>query len=465
MPGKIWCRILFALLPALILPFFIELLVYQNNVKLSNPFDFMIICSVCIFILFILFFKHIPVILCVFFGSLVLAAMVIPIKNNSDYDREIAGNPELPPVIHIILDEHIGFAGWPVEMEGLREVRDSLAMFYIDSGFRIFSKAYSRFDTTSHSMTYLLSMSDGSQGAVADNYFKSMRVKGYRTYLRKSTHQLLSLIKPYLADIDSIKTADDDKMAAIAGMDFPFLDRFRILFSYYAAQSSFFDFFPVVSEWKRDRIQPIYAELEFEELKNELVKDRPGMAYVVHLLMPHFPYLYDKDCNLEPDLDKWMENLPYGGKNQTSQTREIRYLKYAGQCLCVKEKMNQLFDVLKENKIFEKAIIIIHSDHGSRIRFNRKPEDLNDLPASEKLDGFSSLFMIKAPAVKAGIDTSELSISRILREFVVNDFKWKGNISDPPFLFRKRKKNRKAFFQRTRVSFDWNRLDDIGGKD
>jgi hypothetical protein len=98
---------------------------------------------------------YLSIIAAVVFGSNVLAA-----SNDRSTRSEAAGVERLtgrPPLVHIVLDEHLGiegFNGYPADVAGIKE---ELIDFYVGNGFRVYGGAYSEYMRTILSLPQMLS--------------------------------------------------------------------------------------------------------------------------------------------------------------------------------------------------------------------------------------------------------------------------------------------------------------------
>ena len=93
------------------------------------------------------------------FGVMVLSTLVLPAKTlflGEFYRRGTVVQTDLPPIIHLVLDEHIGIEGLPKEIAGGDALRDELRAFYESFGFRIFGRAYSQYSSTKISLRTML---------------------------------------------------------------------------------------------------------------------------------------------------------------------------------------------------------------------------------------------------------------------------------------------------------------------
>ncbi len=98
----------------------------------------------------------------------------------------------LPRIIHLILDEHIGLEGIPIDIPGGAEVKAQLLEFYQQYGFLTFGGAYSHYFYTVNSVSNLVNFSsvekhkqyfkegDGPNTLLGNRYFEVLSQAGYR---------------------------------------------------------------------------------------------------------------------------------------------------------------------------------------------------------------------------------------------------------------------------------------------
>jgi hypothetical protein len=155
-------------------------------------------------------------------------------------------------------------------------------------------------------------------------------------------------------------------------------------------------------------------------LAEQVVRSQSGQLFFAHLVLPHYPYIYDANCN-ERDPSVWepahdREPLP----PNTTQLRAQRYRLYLEQLQCLYEKLDAMFRRWQEAGVFDRAVIIIHGDHGSRIYLHR-PEASNrgEMLVSDYADAFSTLLAVKAPGYEPGYDLRWIAIQDFLPEFAI----------------------------------------------
>jgi arylsulfatase A-like enzyme len=92
-------------------------------------------------------------------------------------------------------------------------------------------------------------------------------------------------------------------------------------------------------------------------LKELRDKDKPFLLYM-HYMDPHFPYTPVKPY----------DTLFTGPlKSRSYEPKELKYIgKYDGEVKYVDTKVGEMFDWLKENKLYDDTIILVLADHGEQ---------------------------------------------------------------------------------------------------
>jgi hypothetical protein len=94
---------------------------------------------------------------------------------------------------------------------------------------------------------------------------------------------------------------------------------------------------------------------------------------------------------------------------------------YLEQVECICNRLQYVFDLWRRAKVFDRAKVIIHGDHGSRLYLKEPTVDNKDeLRESDYVDSFSTLLAVKAPGLEARYDERILAIQDALAA-VAND--------------------------------------------
>ena len=355
--------------------------------------------------------KHIDLIVCTVFGTMVVSTLVLPTDKGGE-PVSIGALPSalkpLPPVIHIILDEHIGLAGLPAEMEESEAVRRSIISTYKD--FALYSHAYSRFAETKFSFTSLM---NGDVGANVSNlidsatykftlkendWFDALKAKGYALKVYQSAwYDMCAASKA----VDACYTYGFFTPNAIQRTNLPVWARLRALTH------------KLLIGRGALQMEPLVGTEALMRFRSDIERNPRGVAYVVHLLTTHFGYLYKPDCTLR-DPANW-EREGYGDDQRyTAEERRADYQRYLEQVVCAGKQMDALFAQLKDLGIYDEATIIIHGDHGSRI--GERPYIIAQtelLTGQDLRDHYSTLLAIKAPGVAPGIKDEPVALQNI----------------------------------------------------
>jgi hypothetical protein len=157
----------------------------------------------------------------------------------------------------------------------------------------------------------------------------------------------------------------------------------------------------------------------FNEMSNDMKNNPKGRLYFAHLLLPHSPYVYLGDCSLNYGSEKQWRFSGYDiSPHNTPETRGSRYILYLEQAHCTLKKLNDFFDGLRAQGIFNQSIILLHGDHGSTI-YEREPSIGNEpaLTSDDLLDAYSTLFAVKMPNDEFMINDETVSLAVLIHRF------------------------------------------------
>lgn len=394
--------------------FLVEIARAVSNV-IGSPAIVLACLAVALFlavsVICVLMKRHIDMIVVAVFGTMVLSTLVLPTDTGGEPVSRGALPSELkplPPVIHIILDEHIGLAGLPEGLEESEAARRAMTATYKD--FALYSNAYSRFAETKFSFTSLM---NGDLGADVANliesetfkftpkksdWFDALKAQGYAIKVYQSAWYDMCGAS---AAVDACYTYSFFSPNAIQRTDLPVEARLRAL-----AQKLFVGRGAL-------QMEPLVGTEALMRFRSDIAKNPRGVAYIVHLLTPHFGYLYANDCALR-DPSEW-EREGYGDDQRyTADERRGEYRRYLDQAVCAEKQMDALFAQLKALGVYDEATIIVHGDHGSRIGERpyiiANPQLLTD---QDLRDHYSVLLAIKAPGVTPGITDEPVALQNL----------------------------------------------------
>jgi hypothetical protein len=361
-----------------------------------------------------------------------------------------SGNAEPPLLIHLLLDEHIGVEGLPPEIPGARALRPELIDFYTSRGFRLFGGAYSQYANTFNSIANLLNFAsrevshpyllhespDARWDLKEAAYFQMLQQRGYRLHVYQSTY--MDLCHAEGVQVQECITYPVTSLSLLQGLGLRTSEKARAIANAIVTQSNILRVANKVYErlirgtllragWQLPAWRwqgPLFGSLPipgvFERLSDDILRHPRGHAYFAHLLMPHYPYIFDSRCELRPRTADWMTNriastdlLVYN----TADSRAQKYGRYAEQVRCVLTLIDGLLDDLQSRGLLDDAIIVVNGDHGSRIPVHF-PSGLTlasgVLTDSDLSDTFSALYAIHAPDVSPGYDAAPLTLVELL---------------------------------------------------
>lgn len=411
------------------------------------------------YVLIISLHRHLSTILSAVFTVLLVSTVAVPpAPARTDFETGQASTAEqnavsadLPPVLHLVLDGHIGSAGIPTDIAGGRELKQRIEAFYLKYGFRLFGRAYSEYPLTPPSMSVLLNGpkivplvettgTENTRWALPENlYFEKYLDKGYSIrvyeteYVRYcgSTERRPESCYTYstsgLRLIEGLGLSPAEKAEFIVA---GYLSRSRLyllLFQGYDNLRSFLKARGIADLPRGNRRSYALHSLGALDTLRRLEKDlvsvpAAGRMFFAHIMLPHQPYFLTSDCRLR-DFDDWYNRKLYHddlSRVSSSAFRNEAYQRYFEQTTCLLGALDDLFGAMRKRGIFEAATIIVHGDHGSRITIHDPVfENAGQLTPRDLIDAYSALFAIRAPGVASGYDTRMRSVQDLFGEYVL----------------------------------------------
>ena len=388
------------------------------------------------------------------FGVMILTTAFLPrtdpVMRTGSLSAPNEDRQDLPFILHIILDEHIGIEGIPRQFDPGGQLAEELRGVFLGDGFQVYGRAYSRFYNTFESIPNLLNFSADprqsryypqgfTEGMILreNAWFDQLQQKGYRIHVMESDYMSFRTDDPETeaeaGRSSLIYTLENPKNLERAG--FSVAERARQIFGSYSRLSFFLKqgrrgYKSVrlsglgqalaLPDWDQsaEHISTLAAVQFVDEIKLDLAQAGPGQMFFIHLLLPHSPYGLDPACRPRPLVHQWLswdvvEMKPW--QNDLA-TRAERYPLYLDQIRCTQQKLQELFDVMKEKGIWDDAIVIVHGDHGSRITLATPKYDwVDQMSPVEFVDAYSTLFVVKQPAGEGRYVSDQLPIDHIFK--------------------------------------------------
>jgi hypothetical protein len=405
--------------------------------------------------------EHATKIISVVFVTLI-GLTVLPMGAGAGATRQesVAGaavSSDAPLFIHLILDEHIGVDGLPPNIAGAAKLRTDLIDFYTSHGFRLFGRAYSQYANTHNSLANLVNLSaedarhsdlvHGEREPEWDlkhaSYFRELEQRGYQLHIYQSSY--MNLCDADGATPKSCMTYPVTSLGTVQDIELPASEKARFIANGLVTRSRVVrlssqvyergsDFIAANTAWDLPRwrweppvLGPLPVPRVFDRLARDIEENPRGHAFFAHLLVPHYPYVYDRNCTLRSETSDWLANrINFADEfvYNTVASREQRYEHYFEQVRCVMTMLDGLLTGLERRGLLDDATIIVNGDHGSRIPvLFPHAETLAGGMLSERdyIDTFSTLYAIKAPQVEAGYEAQPASLVQLLSHHVAGE--------------------------------------------
>ena len=366
------------------------------------------------------------------------------------FDLERKSDASLPPILHLVLDEHTALDAIPARFDPGGRLRRELARPYLDLGFRVYPRAFSRHFTTPPSLSHLVNLSadarsytfyDPDSKAITRNaYFEAMSARGYHVQVLQtdyldlcSTPGEIALTHCTTYTLESIKAIQTsglglgDRAQAIIGSFGQlshWLQSWRRTYRKHARQQVASGV--TLPEWpvRAGRLSTLSSRRMLPRVERAFAQAQPGTLVFAHLLIPHFPYAYDRNCQLRPSPLEWRtyKDPTLQPTRNSPTSRAERYPLYLEQLACTNRLVTEMLARVLSHTPLRDAVVIVHGDHGSRINLTT-PNKMNvaRLRPSDYGDAFATHFAIRAPRFGTGIEPTSIAIDRLLSLWVHED--------------------------------------------
>jgi len=310
-------------------------------------------------------------------------------------------------------------------------MKGELTKFYETRGFRLYGRSYSEHFETINSIPNILNFGETSAGSFKrgggylkdSRYFHALKQQGFNIRVFQSSYL------DYCDEDDVIECTSYwfASLMPVYRSNLPRDDKASIIFFNFVIESNFIAYLSVkydkfvrrdlrrypnltINLRRNGRTSSITALNAFDTVIARLTKAKAGDAYFVHLLLPHFPYVVDRQCNLLPRAD-WRYRRVYDNDVLT-------HLGHENQISCVNKKLAEALAAAGRSRQGENdLVVIVHGDHGSRIVSRDPIAPLpRDYQPGDLVRAYSTLFAIKAPGITAGYEEQAAPVSWLLAE-------------------------------------------------
>lgn len=344
-----------------------------------------------------------------------------------------------PAVLHLILDEHLGLEGFSALGPEGRQFRNELEQAYVRAGFTMYGRAYSEHLHTVNAVPHALNYGKRAGGALGSNkreigraeHLSLLARSGYTVRIFQSNFANICSGAKYA----SCTTYDTFSMRPLLSAPLTVSERSKLIVLNMLVLSDFARF--SIRNWnvlagvlKHNGIEATGVQLRtialtstisafsiFDVLSAQLANARHGEAYLVHLLVPHYPYVVSRDCQFMPR-SKW------DWRRSSSSMTEKRKA-YTEQVRCVTSKVLGIVELFRSSPGGRNGAIIIHGDHGSRItRIDPEHGTIGKYNDADLIAGFSTFFAVRPIGGHNGGYVGQAQpISSLLHDFAKRRFR------------------------------------------
>ncbi|WP_265569340.1 sulfatase-like hydrolase/transferase [Sphingomicrobium nitratireducens] len=310
-----------------------------------------------------------------------------------------AGDRSQRAIVHFILDEQAGPDGLALLEPSAPGIAQKLAPWRA-MGFAIAPHPRSDYSRTKESIPQLMRL-----GAARD-LTETMAAPGRSVRVVQST--FFDLCAEARA-VDRCDTYGFDRLDLVAGMEAPLGHRAAFLGGSFlklahsgrwvtglvrdgpAWPGALAPYRDLVT---RPRANTVNAKRAAGWLEEELARLQPGEAWVVHLLLPHFPYALREDCTTRP-IAQWLSE-------DSAVPIEMRARAYSAQLECTNRVMARLVAAIEASPAGRDTVILAYGDHGARIRGDHKSL------AEQEVSMRAPLVAVRGVALPEGENLAEL---------------------------------------------------------
>jgi hypothetical protein len=333
-------------------------------------------------------------------------------------------------VLYLVLDGHIGIAGFPASIPACALARDAVLRTLDAHAFTTYVNATSNYGVTLLSIPSILnqellttpdqftsSHTSGGATIVSPNrLFEEYSARGYNIVVYQ--HRSIDYAAKS-SDVDRTL----DYSSEISGLEYipNWSRRVLWLIGDYQGSAPLLStaraFLPFRAGFRRTG--PLAVRSVWPSpLARDIARTTKKSLFFVHLLIPHEPYVYKADGSVR-DISEWTSDTPVPPLEATAY--EARFGAYCEQVTALSAQLNTFLEALRSSGELDHMSVVIHGDHGSRIY--RKGGDNH----SRMLSQFSALLAIRQAGAHTPVMNPETGS---VMNFLARDFRGQ-TLQDP----------------------------------
>lgn len=173
------------------------------------------------------------------------------------------------------------------------------------------------------------------------------------------------------------------------------------------------------------RMHAFSSRLALEQMTQRLsCCGERGTYYFEHLLLPHYNYVFDEQCGILP-FGQWRGRTVYSNKPQEALAeRRNLYRLHFGQAVCTAHEIFKLTDILDKKQKIADTVVLVHSDHGSRIAIEnyQKIKPAGYTKSNYEQDWRGSFIAIRIPSMNGRIIDEPVRLDAFYKNLMENNF-------------------------------------------
>ena len=389
---------------------------------------------------------HLPKILFSSYSVFLVSSFLLPIYSMpfglhspaNNHHQNITNNN--PSTLHLLLDGHMGIDAIPTDINGGAELKARLIDFYTKWGFALHTQAFSQHVLTQDTVSTLFNSEMGVPPRellgpgigtrhrftlIKNTYFDSRLENNIAVHVVQSDYLDYCSFK---SNIQYCFTYPSVSLRGLTDVSLPSHLKARRLVRSYFNHSTFALFFE--NSFKSDKKKPgirfnyfsLATHTAIDIAKQQLIKNPFNSLVFAHVLMPHAPYVWGRDCKIRTDNELWFPPLIGGGviSQDASTKRDEDYIEYFNQTHCMINILESTFTELSDQGMYKNINIVIHGDHGSRLPIT--PTTIHNVGSVEKrdiLDSYSTLFAVRNSQSQPSIVAEQSSLIELFSTYEI----------------------------------------------
>lgn len=354
-------------------------------------------------------------------------------------------NKELPLFIYIIWDEHMSIKWTPKKIPHAKEAEKEMQAFYNKYNFRLYANAFSHHYTTIKSIPNALNFSANPEiieikrtkkynRLMGNKVFQQLKSKGYD--LRVYQSEFMNFCDPSDGPIGYCYEYGNNSIGDIESLDLQIKEKAFLIVAHWLKTLSYVKYpldvirkiltllrgekinrIPIFGS-PYNRVGPINVMPALEKIKSDIYDFPKGKAFFAHLLIPHYPYVYDEDNHLKKDPRTWL-GVSNWYKTDPPPSWEEQYEHYYAQVRGLYKFLDNWFEDLSRQGLLKDSVIVFHGDHGSRICHMAPSYEAKSHEKWNRIvkDGFTTLFAVRDNRLPKGLVETPKPIDVLLYEF------------------------------------------------